>query len=100
MAHYVSRLDTRTSTTPPEWLATCSQIGQVVNAWAGRHDLVVYAGSDAGYGHTACYIKTSAEIEINIPIAFGEWATPAFVGDFTDRATQFEWANAIGVSYH
>jgi len=100
MAHYVSRLDTRTSTTPPEWLATCSQIGQVVNAWAGRNDLVVYAGSDAGYGHTACYIKTSAEIEINIPIAFGEWATPAFVGDFTDRDTQFDWANATGVIYH
>ena len=100
MAHYVSRLETRTSTTPPEWLATCSQIGQVVNAWAGRHDLVVYAGSDAGYGHTACFIKTSAEIEINIPVAFGEWATPAFVGDFTERETQFDWANATGVIYH
>ena len=100
MAHYVSRLDTRTSTTPPEWLATCSQIGQVVNTWAGRSDLVVYAGSDAGYGHTACFIKTSAEIEINLPIAFGEWATPAFVGDFTERATQFDWANATGVIYH
>ncbi len=100
MAHYVSRLDTRTSTTPPEWLKTCSQIGEVVNAWAGRHDLAVYAGSDAGYGHTACFIKTSAEIEINIPVAFGEWATPAFVGDFTERTTQFDWANATGVIYH
>ena len=100
MAHIVSRLETRTSTTPPEWLATCSQIGQVVNAWAGRNDLVVYAGSDAGWGHTACFIKSSAEIEINIPVAFGEWATPAFVGDFTDRETQFDWANATGVIYH
>jgi len=100
MAHLVSRLDTRTSTTPPEWLTTCSQIGRVVNDWAGRNDLVVYAGSDAGWGHTACFIKSSAEIEINIPVAFGEWATPAFVGDFTDRATQFDWANATGVIYH
>lgn len=100
MAHIVSRLDTRTSTTPPEWLATCSQIGQVVNAWAGRNDLVVYAGSDAGWGHTACFIKSSAEIEINIPVAFGEWTTPAFVGDFTQRETQFDWANATGVIYH
>lgn len=100
MAHYVSRLDTRTSTTPPEWLTTCSQIGQVINKWAERNDIVVYAGSDAGAGHTACYIKSSAEMEINIPIAFGEWATPAFVGDFTERATQFDWANATGVIYH
>jgi hypothetical protein len=81
-------------------LATCSQIGRVVNDWAGRSDLVVYAGSDAGYGHTACFIKTSAEIEINLPVAFGEWATPAFVGDFTERSVQFDWANATGVIYH
>lgn len=100
MAHYVSRLDTRTSTTPSEWLGTCSQIGRVVNDWAGRNDIVVYAGSDAGVGHTACYIKSSAEMEINIPVAFGEWATPAFIGDFTERTTQFDWANATGVIYH
>lgn len=100
MAHYVSRLDTRTSTTPSEWLTTCSQIGQVVNKWAERGDIVVYAGSDAGIGHTACYIKSSAEMEINIPVAFGEWATPAFIGNFTERTTQFDWANATGVIYH
>ncbi len=100
MAHYVSRLDTRTSTTPSEWLGTCSQIGQIVNTWAERGDIVVYAGSDAGIGHTACYIKTSAEMEINLPVAFGEWATPAFIGDFTERATHFDWANATGVIYH
>jgi hypothetical protein len=100
MAHYVNRLDERTSKTPTEWLKICSQIGVVVNTWSGRHDLVVYAGSDAGYGHTACFIKSSAEIEINTPVAFGEWATPEFVGDFTQRTTHFDWANATGVIYH
>lgn len=100
MAHYVNRLDERTSETPTEWLKVCSQIGQIVNTWSGRHDLVVYAGSDAGYGHTACLIKSSAEIEINTPVAFGQFVTPAFIGDFTERETQYDWANATGVIYH
>jgi len=100
MAHYVSRLDTRTSETPKEWLETCKQIAEVVNNWAIRGDIVVYAGSDAGIGHTACFIKTSAEMEINIPVAFGTWATPEFVGDLRDRSNQFEWASATGIIYH
>lgn len=100
MAHYVSRLDTRTSTTPKEWLKTCSEIGTLVNEWANRGDIVVYAGSDAGAGHTACYIKSVAEMEINIPVAFGSFATPEIVGDFTKRETHYEWASATGVIYH
>jgi len=100
MAHQVSRLDTRTSTTPPEWLSACSQIGEVVNKWAGRNDLVVYAGSDAGIGHTACFIKDTAEIEINTGIAFGNGVSPAIVGDFRERGTQYDWSAVTGVVYH
>ena len=100
MAHHKSRLDTRTSTTPPEWLQTCSQIGEVVNSWAGRNDLVVYAGSDAGIGHTACFIKDTAEIEINTGIAFGNGVSPAIVGDFRERGTQYDWSAVTGVVYH
>jgi hypothetical protein len=100
MAHHKSRLDTRTSTTPPEWLQTCSQIGEVVNSWAGRNDLVVYAGSDAGIGHTACFIKDTAEIELNTGIAFGGGVSPAIVGDFRERGTQYDWSAVTGVVYH
>ena len=100
MAHHKSRLDTRTSTTPPEWLQTCSQIGEVVNSWAGRNDLVVYAGSDAGIGHTACFIKDTAEIELNTGIAFGGGVSPAIVGDFRERSTQYDWSAVTGVVYH
>jgi len=100
MAHYVSRLDTRTSTTPKEWLKICSQIGQIVNTWAKRGDIVVYAGTDAGMGHTACYVKSVAEMEINIEVAFGKGATPALVGDLTDRAVQYDWAVPTGVIFH
>jgi hypothetical protein len=39
-------------------------------------------------------------MEINLPIAFGSFITPDIVGDFTNRDTQYEWANATGVIFH
>lgn len=103
MTHYkpTSRLASRTSTTPSEWLPTCAQIGQVANQWAGRSDLSVYAGEDAGMGQAiACFIGSIAEIEINLEGAFGKATTPRMVGDFTLRETQYEWAEPTGVIYH
>ena len=103
MTHYkpTSRLATRESATPSEWLATCAQIGRVANEWAGRSDLAVYAGEDAGMGQAiACFIGSTAEIEINLEGAFGKATTPRMVGDFTLRDTQYEWAEPTGVIYH
>ena len=100
MAHQVSRLSSRTSTTPSEWLSTCSQIGTLVNSWSGRSDLAVYAGTDAGFGHYACLVVDTAEVEINLEKCFGSATTPAQVGDFTERATLYDWAEPTGVIYH
>ena len=100
MSHF-SRLATRTSTTPKEWLRTCSEIGQVVNAWSGRNDLAVYAGEDAVSGEAiAAFYHQTAEVEINLPKAFGKATTPEMVGDFSDRDTQYDFAEATGVIYH
>lgn len=100
MSH-LSRMATRTSTTPSEWLKTCAQIGQVVNTWSGRNDLAVYAGEDAGMGMAiACFINTTAEIEVSISGAFGKATTPEMVGDFTEREVQYDFAEATGVIYH
>lgn len=102
MSHYSkSRLATRTSSTPTEWLKTCSEIGTLVNAWSGRNDLAVYAGEDAVQGQAiAAFYSNEAEIEINLPNAFGKATTPTMVGDLLLRATQFDWAEAVGVIYH
>ncbi len=98
---HLSRIATRTSETPKEWLATCATIGQVANEWAGRNDLAVYGGKDAGMGEAlACFIPDTAEIEINLPIAFGEATTPEMVGDLSKRKCQYEFPEAIGVIYH
>jgi len=98
MGHY-SRLATRTSNTPPTWLRTCSQIGELANTWAGRGDLAVYGGEDAGMGEAlACFIHSTAEIEINLPIAFGKATTPEMVGDLRERYNQYEFPEAVGVT--
>ena len=105
MAHYKvkgkSRLTSRTATTNPEWLAVCSQIGRFVNDLSWRSDLVVYGGEDSAEGRAvAAYYADIAEIEVNLPKAFGE-ATPAsFVGDIREKATQYEFPMATGILYH
>ena len=100
MAHY-SRIAQRKSATPMEWLKTCSQIGQVANQWADRTDLVVYAGADAVNGEAlAAFYHATAEIEINLPKAFGGATTPEMVGDLNERDQQFEFPQPTGVIYH
>ena len=100
MSHF-SRLATRTSTTPKEWLHTCADIGTIVNAWSGRNDLAVYAGEDAVSGEAiAAFYHQTAEVEINLPKAFGKATTPEMVGDFTAREVQYDFAEATGVIYH
>ena len=105
MAHYghskKSRLRTRDKSSKPEWLRTCSEIGLVANNWAIRSDLVVYAGDDSAEGKAiAAYYSDISEIEVDIAQAFGSATTPEMVGNFTQRATQFEFPNATGVIYH
>lgn len=105
MAHYKvktdSRLRSRKQTTDPEWLKVCSQIGRVVNDWAWRSDLVVYGGADSAEGQTiAAFYSDIAEIEINLPKAFGEFIPASLVGDFRDRATQYEYPMVTGVIFH
>lgn len=100
MTHY-SRIAERKSTTPTEWLATCAQIGQVANEWADRTDLAVYAGDDSANGEAiAAFYADTAEIEINLPQAFGKLTTPEMVGDLRNRDCQYDWAEPTGVIYH
>jgi len=98
---HLSRLATRKSSTPAEWLKVCSQIGEQANTWANRSDLAVYGGEDAGMGRAlACFIRDTAEIEISLPIAFGSATTPEMVGDLRVRKNQYEFPEAVGVILH
>jgi hypothetical protein len=94
--------DTKISrTTPSEWLAVGAKIGELVNDWANRSDLIAYVGERAAidFGAPALFDPASAEVEVNTAIAFG-YADPEQVGDLTERRQQFEFPKASGAILH
>lgn len=99
MSHYGTSV--RAQGTDLEWLKTGSQIGQLVNEWAGRDDLVAYVGERAGEaaGAPAAFNPASAEIDVNTKIAFG-FADAEMVGDLRERDQQFEFPKATGAIFH
>ena len=101
MAHYKSTGGSVERTTPREWLQVGANIGGLVNRWSLRDDLVVYVGDKAGIerGAPALFDPFSAEIEVNVPIAFG-MVSPDAVGDLRERKQQFEFPKASGAILH
>ena len=91
---------TRAERTPSEWLPTGARIGELVNTWAGRSDIVAYVGPGAGGPTPACFNPICAEVEINIDAAFGKGITPEMIGDLTNRDNLFEWPRASGAIFH
>lgn len=91
---------TRAENTPKEWLATGAQIGELVNTWSDRSDLIAYVGEGAGGIAPACYNPALAEVEVNTQVAFGNATTPTMVGDLRERKQQFEFPKATGAILH
>jgi hypothetical protein len=100
MGHIQYRKKTRAEATPSEWLTIGSQIGQISNEWAGRGDLIAYVGPGAGAQAPACYTPATAEVEVNVDIAFGRGINPEDIGDLRERNVQFEWPKATGAIFH
>lgn len=99
MAH-IKITETRGQMTPVEWLPVGAQIGELVNTWAGRTDLVTYVGPGAGGPAPACYNPATAEIEVNVDTAFGAGISPETIGDLRKRDTLFDWTRAAGAIFH
>lgn len=91
---------TRAEQTPAEWLPVGAKIGSLVNAWAGRSDIVAYVGPGAGGPTPACFNPPLAEVEVNVDIAFGKGISPEMIGDLQDRDTLFDWPKAAGAIFH
>ena len=100
MGHINYKSGQRAEATKPEWLALGAQIGRMTNDWARRGDIVAYVGPGAGGPAPACFTPSTAEVEVNISVAFGPGATPTMIGDLSDRTVQFEWPKATGAVYH
>ena len=99
MGHFKAH-GTRAEMTHPSWLKTGAQIGELVNEWAHRGDLVVYLGPGAGGPAPAAYSPALSEIEVNTDAAFGKGVEAEVVGDLRDRDTQYDWPRASGAIFH
>jgi hypothetical protein len=99
MAH-IKMSETRAEATPTEWLGVGRDIGRLANKWSLRDDLVAYVGPGAGGSAPACYNPTTAEIEVNVDVAFGKEITPLEIGDISNRSTQYEFPKATGAIIH
>ncbi len=98
MGHYKIEA-TRAEATPVEWLGVGRQIGELANLWAMRSDIVAYVGSGAGGASPACFIPASAEVEVNVEVAFGYGVEPEDI-DLTTRSGRYEFPKAVGAIYH
>jgi hypothetical protein len=98
MSHFGTS-KTAVKNTPSEWLQVGSQIGQLVNRWAERNDLVAYVGEELSAPVPALYDPKASEIEVNTQIAFGT-TNPTLIGDLNDRAMMFEFPKATGAILH
>ena len=99
MAHIKSG-ETRAQATPVEWLKVGRDVGYLANKWSHRDDLVAYVGPGAGGSAPACYNPQTAEVEVNVEVAFGNGITPDHIGDITLRKTQYEFPMATGAIMH
>lgn len=100
MGHFKYKSTTRAQQTSPEWLSIGAQVGQLANIWSARYDLVGYVGPGAGGPAPACFTPATAEIEVNVDVAFGKATVPADIGDLRDRSNHFAWPKAVGAIFH
>ena len=99
MGHYKTDEKSRAEVTPVEWLAVGRQIGEMANEWSVRNDLVAYVGPGAGGPAPACFIPASAEIEVNVDVAFGYGVKPAEIA-LNTRDGRYEFPRATGAIMH
>lgn len=85
----------------PEWYKVGAKVGEIVNSWSGRSDLIARVNPTAGQGFAPALLNpASAVIEVNTHECFGITTTPEQVGDFTQRDTHYEFPKATGAIFH
>jgi hypothetical protein len=90
---------TRAEATPVEWLGVGKQIGDLANLYAGRSDIIAYVGPGAGGPAPACFIPNTAEVEVNVDVAFGYGVKPSDI-NLETRSGRYEFPQAVGAIFH
>ena len=81
------------------WFDVGRTIGELANNWAGRGDIVAFMGDEVTGGAPAAFNPKIAEVEVSVKQVFGA-VKPDKVGDFTRRATQYDFPKATGAVIH
>jgi len=92
--------ETRAEATPTEWLRAGRTIGELANKWSLRNDIVAYVGPGAGGEAPACFAPTTAEVEVNVDVAFGFGVKPEEVERLNERKVQYEFPKGTGAIMH
>jgi hypothetical protein len=92
--------ETRAEATPIEWLRAGRTIGELANKWSLRNDIVAYVGPGAGGQAPACFAPTTAEVEVNVDVAFGFGVKPEEVERLNERKVQYEFPKGTGAIMH
>ena len=92
--------ETRAEATPIEWLRAGRTIGELANKWSLRNDIVAYVGPGAGGQAPACFAPTTAEVEVNVDVAFGFGVKPEEVERLDQRKVQYEFPKGTGAIMH
>lgn len=91
----------RAKRTEANWLKVGAEIAQTANLWAKRSDIVAFIGEGAGQGVApALFNPKIAEIEVNTEQAFGFGIDPKKIGNFTEKATHYDFPKAAGAVFH
>ena len=98
MTHYSTQLQMR-GATEPEWLRIGAAVGNLVNEWAYRNDIVAYVGDHTLSQAPAAFNPKSAEVEVDYTKCF-PMVRPDQIGDLKDRLVQLEFAKGTGAIYH
>jgi len=99
---HIGHTSTSFGSTPTEWLKLGAEIGQQVNSWGWRSDLVAYVSPYAGEKENsiAFYNPANSEIAINTRRVFGDFDDPSMIGCFTERETHYDFPKATGAIFH
>lgn len=98
MGHFAHG-ESRAEATPREWMKVGAEVGQLANEWSGRRDLVAYVGPGAGGPAPARFIPATAEIEVNVDVAFGAGVEPEDVNLLT-RTGRYDHPRGTGAVLH
>lgn len=97
---HMSILDTTpTEVKNLEWRATGIAIGELANEWSGRTDIVATMVEETHTGAAALFSPKTAEVHISTKLALPN-VNPSSVGDFRDKAVQYEFPQTTGAVLH